>query len=108
MDSVRAVPDEMRGFCELLERNANYFKSLDQYAGQTASHTGGFTGVMMLLIPVVEGITALFGETLDFAHGALLRVKDELEKTAEEYEQREDQIIEILRRIEADLDKLMM
>lgn len=108
MSSVKAVPDELRGYGGLLERNADYFKKIDQYAEETASDTSGFTGLMAVLIPVVEGVTALYGETLDFAHSALMRVKDELENTAVEYEERDQKISEVLRRIEAELDEMQV
>ncbi|GAB3294073.1 hypothetical protein [Parasphingorhabdus pacifica] len=106
MGSLKAVPEEMRGYGGLLERNANYFKDIDQYAEQTASDTSGFTGLMMVLIPVVEGVTALYGETLDFARDALMGVKEELEKTAEEYEERDQRIRDSIRKVEAELDKM--
>ncbi|CAM06085.1 hypothetical protein SACE_6922 [Saccharopolyspora erythraea NRRL 2338] len=61
---------------------------------------------MTVLVPVVEGVTALYGETLDFARSALMKVKEELGNTSAEYEQREQRMVEMLRAIEADLDKM--
>lgn len=108
MGSLKAIPGELHGFEGLLERNAGYFKEIDQYAEETASDLSGFTGLMMVLIPVVEGVTALYGETLDFAHSALMKVKDELAATADEYEQREQKMMDALRKIEAELDKMQI
>lgn len=108
MGSLQAVPDDLRGFGGLLARNADHFKKIDQYAEETASDTAGFTGLMMALIPVVEGVTALYGETLDFAHAALMKVKEELGNTAREYEEREKQVAAVLRRIEAQIDEMQV
>lgn len=104
MADLRVIPDELRGFEGLLERNANYFKKIDEHAENVASDTSGFTGLMAVLIPVVEGVTALYGETLDFANSALLKVKDELGNVAREYEEREEKMVEMLKKIESDLD----
>ncbi|EQD84556.1 hypothetical protein A8924_7284 [Saccharopolyspora erythraea NRRL 2338] len=104
--SLKAVPEELRGFAGLLERNANHFTEIDAWAESTASNTSGFTGLMTVLVPVVEGVTALYGETLDFARSALMKVKEELGNTSAEYEQREQRMVEMLRAIEADLDKM--
>ncbi|GAA2818629.1 hypothetical protein [Saccharopolyspora taberi] len=104
--NLKAIPEELKGFEGLLERNANYFKKIDEWAESTASNTSGFTGLMMALIPAVEAVTALYGETLDFAHSALMKVKDELGNVSAEYEEREKKTIEMLKKIEADLDKM--
>lgn len=100
---VTAIPQELQGYGGLLERNAGYFTKIEQYSEQTASDTSGFTGVMAALIPVVEGVTALYGETLQLANSRLLNVQDELGKTAVEYEERERQIVQLLQTVEAGL-----
>jgi len=96
----------MKGFEGLLERNAGYFKKIDEWAESTASDTSGFTGLMMVLIPVVEMVTALYGETLEWANSALLKVKEDLADASAEYEEIEQKIVGIFRQIQSDLDDI--
>ena len=102
-EHVRAIPEELQGYGGLLERNAGYFKQIESYATDTASDTSGFTGVMAALIPVVNGVTSLYAETLQLAHSRLMNVRKELDETAMSYEERERQIGELLQRIEDQL-----
>ncbi|MCI2417026.1 hypothetical protein MOQ72_06285 [Saccharopolyspora sp. K220] len=105
-DNLRAIPDELKGFGGLLERNAGYFKKIDQWAESTASDTSGFTGLMMVLIPVVEMVTALYGETLEWANSALLKVKEDLAETAADYEETQQKVAALFKKIQDDLDQI--
>ncbi|MER7077672.1 hypothetical protein SAMN02982929_05108 [Saccharopolyspora kobensis] len=105
-ENLKAIPAEMKGFEGLLERNAGYFKKIDEWAESTASDTSGFTGLMMVLIPVVEMVTALYGETLEWANSALLKVKEDLADASAEYEEIEQKIVGIFRQIQSDLDDI--
>lgn len=105
-EHMQVVPPELRGYGGLLERNAGHVRSIGKFAENTASDTSGFTGVMAALIPVVEGVTALYGETLRVARERLMNVQEQLGKTAEGYEERERQIAELLKRIESEIDEI--
>lgn len=105
-ENLKAIPAEMKGFEGLLERNAEHFKKIDRWAENTASDTSGFTGLMMVLIPVVEMVTALYGETLEWANSALLKVKDDLADASAEYEEIEQRIVGIFQKIQSDLDDI--
>lgn len=101
---ARVTTSQLQGYGELLQRNAEYFGKVEEYANQTASDTSGFTGVMAALIPAVEGVTALYSETLQLAKSRLTQVREELDKTAEDYEERERKIKQMLDRISSELD----
>ncbi|SDP87428.1 hypothetical protein SAMN04487905_111102 [Actinopolyspora xinjiangensis] len=103
-ERVEAVPSRLRGYGDLLRRNAESFKEIENYANETASDTSGFTGVMATLVPVVRGATALYSETLRLAHARLLRVREELDNTAADYEEREREIGRLLGAVENALD----
>lgn len=103
---MEAEPKQLEGYAGLLERNANHFKTIDEHAENVASDTAGFTGLMMALIPAVEAVTALYGETLDLAHSKLMGVKDQLKETAADYEAGEKKISEMLKKIDGELDKM--
>ncbi|ASU80269.1 hypothetical protein CDG81_20575 [Actinopolyspora erythraea] len=101
---LEVVPSQLYGYGELLRRNAEAFSGIDSYANETASDTSGFTGAMAALIPVVQGGTALYSETLRLARSRLLRVREELDNTAAEYEERERGIERLLGTVESALD----
>ncbi|GAB3545739.1 hypothetical protein J2S53_002709 [Actinopolyspora lacussalsi] len=105
-ERVEAVPSRLRDYGGLLRRNAESFNGIESYANETASDTSGFTGVMASLIPVVQGATALYSETLRLAHAKLLRVREELDNTAAEYEEREREIEQLLSGIETALSRM--
>ena len=85
-EQFHVVPDELRGYSELLDRNAQHFLTIKDHAISKGGDTAGFTGLLTLLHPVVTGVANLFGETLDFANKMMLKDSDALKKTAETYE----------------------
>ncbi|HEY8373211.1 MAG TPA: type VII secretion target [Pseudonocardiaceae bacterium] len=86
-ESFRVVPDELRGYAGLLQRNAEHFTAIKGYATSEGADTSGFTGVLALLQPAVTGVAHLFGMTLDLAHRKLGEVANALQETASAYEQ---------------------
>jgi hypothetical protein len=85
-EQFHVVPDELRGYSELLDRNAQHFLTIKDHAISKGGDTSGFTGLLTLLHPVVTGVANLYGETLDFANKMMLKDSDALKKTAETYE----------------------
>jgi len=79
-------PDELRGYSGMLERTAGHFSSIEQHAKNKGGDTSGFTGLLALLVPVVEGVVNLYAETLQFANRKMTEVKGSLDKTIEGYE----------------------
>jgi hypothetical protein len=85
-EKFKVVPDELRGYSELLDRNAQHFLTIKDHATTKGGDTSGFTGLLTLLHPVVTGVANLFGETLDFANNMMTKEADALRKAAEHYE----------------------
>ncbi|MEU7478646.1 hypothetical protein AB0A63_21855 [Lentzea sp. NPDC042327] len=85
-EQFHVVPEELRGYSELLDRNAQHFLTIKDHAISKGGDTSGFTGLLSLLHPVVTGVASLYGETLDFANKMLLKDSEALRKTAEHYE----------------------
>jgi hypothetical protein len=79
-------PDELRGYSSMLERTAGHFSSIERHARDKGGDTSGFTGLLELLVPVVDGIVGLYAETLQFANRKMTEVKSGLDKTIESYE----------------------
>ncbi len=85
-EQFHVVPEELRGYSELLDRNAQHFLTIKDHAISKGGDTSGFTGLLSLLHPVVTGVASLFGETLDFANKMMLKDSEALRKTADHYE----------------------
>jgi hypothetical protein len=79
-------PEELRGYSSMLERTAGHFSSIERHARDKGGDTSGFTGLLELLVPVVDGVVGLYAETLQFANRKITEVKGSLDKTTESYE----------------------
>jgi hypothetical protein len=82
-------PQELRGYSQMLERAADHFARIEQHARDKGGDTSGFTGLLALLVPVVNGVVGLYAETLQFANRKMTEVRDGLEKTVTSYEQQD-------------------
>ena len=80
-------PQELRGYSSMLERTAGHFTSIERHAREKGGDTSGFTGLLALLVPVVNGVVGLYAETLQFANRKMTEVKEGLDKTADGYQQ---------------------
>ncbi|MCP2164912.1 hypothetical protein [Goodfellowiella coeruleoviolacea] len=85
-ERFHVVPAELRGYGELLDRNAQHFLTIKDHAISKGGDTAGFTGLLSLLVPVVTGVAELYGETLDFANSKMVKEAQALNKTADTYE----------------------
>ena len=79
-------PQELRGYSSMLERTAGQFTSIERHAREKGGDTSGFTGLLALLVPIVNGVVGLYAETLQFANRKITEVKDGLDQTAASYE----------------------
>ncbi|GAA3881291.1 hypothetical protein GCM10022243_52360 [Saccharothrix violaceirubra] len=102
-EQFKVEPGELRGYAELLDRNAQHFLTIKQHAVTKGGDTAGFTGVLSLLQPVVTGVANLYGETLDFANSMMKREAGSLNQAADYYEQVEALAGSILDRVFAQL-----
>lgn len=89
-DGFHVEPEELRGYSSMLERTAEHFTSIEGHARDRGGDTSGFTGLLMILAPVVEGIVGLYAQTLRFANRKILDVKDNLDDAADEYAARDE------------------
>ena len=83
-------PDELHGYSAMLERTAGHFTSIERHARDKGGDTSGFTGLLALLVPVVDGVVGLYAETLQFANRKITEVTTGLDKTADGYQQQDD------------------
>jgi hypothetical protein len=80
-------PQELRGYSSMLERTAAHFTGIERHAREKGGDTSGFTGLLALLVPIVDGIVGLYADTLQQANRKITEVRDGLERTAASYEQ---------------------
>ncbi|SES32133.1 hypothetical protein [Lentzea albida] len=85
-EKFHVVPDELRGYSGLLERQAEHFLTIREHAVVQGGDTSGFTGLLSLLDPVVVGVARLYDETLEAANKKMAQDAEALVKSADAYE----------------------
>ncbi|GAA0523352.1 hypothetical protein GCM10011581_39260 [Saccharopolyspora subtropica] len=100
-EKFRVKPEELRGYAEMLERNAQHFLAIRQHAETRGSDTSGFTGLLALLQPVVIAVGRLFGETLEFGNERLKGVAEALKESADVYEKGDQTNSERIKEVES-------
>lgn len=89
-EKFHVVPDELRGYSGLLERQAEHFLTIREHAILKGGDTAGFTGLLSLLDPVVTGVAQLYGETLEAASKKMSQDAESLVKSAHAYEKADE------------------
>ncbi|CRK60059.1 hypothetical protein [Alloactinosynnema sp. L-07] len=105
-DQVTVDPGELDGCAELLRHNAQHFLTIKEHATSKGGDTSGFTGLLSLLIPVVDGVVSLYGETLDFANSMMLKEADALSEAAASYAKADRLWSDIFQQITDQIDTL--
>lgn len=85
-EGFRVVPDELRSYAEYLRGMMGDFDAIDHYAHDQGANTAGFTGLLIVLQPVVAGIGKLFSEALNIGKDRLGATAEGLEASAATYE----------------------
>ncbi|MEU4801653.1 hypothetical protein [Actinosynnema sp. NPDC023587] len=102
-EGFKVEPAELHGYGELLTRNAQHFQTIKDHAVTKGGDTSGFTGLLTLLQPVVTGVAALYGETLDFAEQMMTKEAEGLAKAADMYARGDELAMSVLDRVLAQL-----
>jgi excreted virulence factor EspC (type VII ESX diderm) len=79
-------PEELRGYSGQLDRAVNHFSAIKQHASTKGADTSGFTGLLSLLVPIVDGVVNLYTDALQSGHDKLAKVKTNLDAAVTEYE----------------------
>jgi hypothetical protein len=98
-EQFRVEPPELRGYAELLTRNAQHFTTIKEHAISKGGDTSGFTGLLSLLQPIVTGVASLYGETLDFANQMMVKEAESLTQAADVYERNEEMVMGVVDRL---------
>lgn len=101
------TPREIRGYAELLDRNAGHFKPIKEYAKEKGADTEGFQcGLLAALIPIVLAVGEFYEEVVEIGEEKLKKVADSTEAAAEKYEKKEEEHRKVLERIEGELQRV--
>lgn len=102
-EAFRVVPDELRGYSQLLSRQAEHFLAIREHAVLKGGDTAGFTGLLSLLDPVVTGVARLYGETLEVASQKMTQDAEALHKSANAYEKADEIGVCLIDSVSSDL-----
>ncbi|OLR90722.1 type VII secretion target [Actinokineospora bangkokensis] len=86
MSQFHVETDQLRGYAGLLERNAGHLSAIEGHARTAGGDTSGFTGLLELLVPVVDGAVALYAQALEFGHDRMVGLQHSLEGAADAYD----------------------
>lgn len=98
------VTTELRGMAELCQRQADHFTTIEGHARDKGGDTSGFTGLLELLVPIVDGVVGLYAETLQFANGKMGEVVEKLNTAADQYEKQEQSVVDTMGTINSQVD----
>ncbi|HVK26329.1 MAG TPA: type VII secretion target [Actinokineospora sp.] len=79
-------PAELRAYAEYMRGLATKFADIKDFTQAQGCATAGFTGLLTVLRPAVDGVGSLYGATLDFGRDRLAGSADGLDTTAASYE----------------------
>lgn len=101
------TPGEIRGYAGLLERNAQHFTPIKEYAKEKGAETEGFEcGLLAPLIPIVLAVGEFYEAVVEIGEEKLKKVAECTEGAAEHYERKEKEHSGILERIEGELARV--
>ncbi|MFE0026995.1 hypothetical protein [Amycolatopsis sp. NPDC059021] len=102
---VRIDPEVLRAYAENLEALHSVITSISEYMHTTACDKSGFTGLFMVLQPLVDLVGSLYDETLKFGHERLASMAAGITEAAKRYQEHEDSVVKRLEALLRELDK---
>ena len=106
MADFDVAPDVMREYADVLDGLHAQIDKINDYMRTTACDNSGFTGLFMLLRPVVDLVRDLYGDTLQFGHTRLTSLSQGVQSAATAYEQHDAKSAEVLKQLGLSLDDL--
>lgn len=90
-------PDALRRYAEVLEGLDSVIDAISEYMHTYGCDKSGFTGLFMVLQPVVDLVGSLYGDTLKFGKQRLASLVEGVNQTANAYEQTDQKVTGVLR-----------
>ncbi|MGW4395684.1 hypothetical protein ACWEHA_10380 [Amycolatopsis nivea] len=85
MSGIEVDVETMNQYAEVLDSLHEKISKINDYMRSTACDTSGFTGLFVVLQPVVQLVANLYGGTLDFGHSRLTALADGVKQAAQAY-----------------------
>ncbi|WP_020657731.1 hypothetical protein [Amycolatopsis benzoatilytica] len=85
MSSIKVSTEQLHQYAATLEGLHEKISKIDDYMKSTACDKTGFTGLFIVLQPVVDLVSNLYGETLKFGHSRLTSLTEGVKQAAEAY-----------------------
>lgn len=89
-------PDKVSEYAETLEGLNSAIDAINEYMHTYALDKSGFTGLFMLLRPVIDLVGSLYGDTLSFGRQRLASLVSGVQQTAEGYSQIDEAAAKVL------------
>jgi hypothetical protein len=83
---IHVNPDAVNNYAEVLNGLNSAIDAINEYMHTYGCDKSGFTGLFIVLRPVVDLVGSLFGDTLGFGRQRLASLVDGVRKTAESYQ----------------------
>jgi hypothetical protein len=97
-------PDAVREYATVLDGLNSAIDAISEYMHGTACDKSGFTGLFIVLQPVIDLIESLYGDTLKFGKERLASLVAGVNDTADSYEQTDNQVGGILKGLLSAID----
>ncbi|ASO18140.1 hypothetical protein FHR81_002536 [Actinoalloteichus hoggarensis] len=85
-DDFEVDPEELRGYTGLTDATAGHFDEIGAYARDKGADTSGFTGLFVILQPLVGAIGSLYQGCMEDASAKMRNLSAALNDTAADYE----------------------
>ncbi|GAB2973606.1 hypothetical protein LWP59_30375 [Amycolatopsis acidiphila] len=89
-------PDAVNDYAQVLEGLNSAIDAITEYMHTYALDKSGFTGLFMVLQPVVDLVGSLYGETLSFGRQRLASLMSGVQQTASAYQGIDEQASKVL------------
>ena len=104
MSDFEVNPDAVHQYAQVLDGLNSAIGAINGYVHDHGCDKSGFTGLFIVLQPVVDLVGSLYGDTLKFGSQRLASLVDGVNKAADAFEQVDDNAAKALEQILTQLD----
>ncbi|MFF0146383.1 MULTISPECIES: hypothetical protein [Amycolatopsis] len=104
--SFEVNPQSMRDYAQAVDGLHDAVAKIREYMQGTACDKSGFTGLFVVLQPVVDLVGNLYGETLKFGDERLTALAGGMRSAADHYQRHDDNTATILAQFGMKADEL--
>lgn len=97
-------PDALREYADVLDGLNSAIDAISEYMHTYGCDKSGFTGLFMVLQPVIDLVGSLYGDTLKFGEQRLASLVEGVNSTADAYEQTDEGVSSLLTNLLSELD----